>query len=57
MTCRLQDALTTGGKFEGKAINDKKDGIPLIMFWKVLPIKVGRKIEAWIAIQREGASI
>lgn len=54
---RLSDALKTGGKFEGKAINYKKDGTPFIMFWRVLPIMVGRNIEAWIAIQREGASI
>jgi PAS domain S-box-containing protein len=57
VTDRLRDALKTGGKFEGKAINYKKDGTPFIMFWRVLPIKVGRNIEAWIAIQREGASI
>ena len=54
---RLSDALKSGGKFEGKAINYKKDGTPFIMFWRVLPIKVGRNIEAWIAIQREGAAI
>jgi PAS domain S-box-containing protein len=57
VTSRLSDALKTGGKFEGKAINYKKDGTPFIMFWRVLPIKVGRNIEAWIAIQREGAAI
>jgi PAS domain S-box-containing protein len=54
---RLSSALKSGGKFEGKAINYKKDGTPFIMYWRVLPIKVGKKIEAWIAIQREGASI
>ncbi len=57
VTERLSIALKTGGSFEGKAINYKKDGTPFIMFWRVLPIKVGEKIEAWIAIQREGASI
>ena len=57
VTARLRDALKTGGKFEGKAINYKKDGTPFIMYWRVLPIKVGRTIQAWIAIQREGASI
>jgi PAS domain S-box-containing protein len=57
VTDRLRDALKTGGKFEGKAINYKKDGTPFIMYWRVLPIKIGRNIEAWIAIQREGASI
>ena len=54
---RLANALKTGRKFEGKAINYKKDGTPFIMYWKVLPIKVGRKIEAWVAIHREGSVI
>jgi PAS domain S-box-containing protein len=54
---RLAVALKSGKKFEGKAINYKKDGTPFIMYWRVLPIKVGKNIEAWIAIQREGASI
>ncbi len=54
---RLKDALKSGKKFEGKAINYKKDGTPFIMYWKVLPIKVGKKIQAWVAIQREGSVI
>ena len=54
---RLSDALRAGGKFEGKAINYKKDGTPFIMYWRVLPIKVGEKIIAWVAIQREGSVI
>jgi PAS domain S-box-containing protein len=54
---RLAEALKSGGRFEGKAINYKKDGTPFIMFWRVLPIKVGKKIIAWVAIQREGAAI
>ena len=54
---RLALALKSGGKFEGKAINYKKDGTPFIMHWRVLPIKVGGKIEAWIAIQREGSVV
>ncbi|MFT5220045.1 MAG: PAS domain S-box-containing protein [Planctomycetota bacterium] len=54
---RLAVALKAGKKFEGKAINYKKDGTPFIMYWRVLPIKVGKKIEAWIAIQREGSVI
>jgi len=57
VTRRLAEALNSGKKFEGKAINYKKDGTPFIMFWRVLPIKVGKKIEAWIAIQREGSAI
>ena len=51
---KLTDALKSGGKFEGKAINYKKDGTPFIMYWRVLPIKVAKKITAWVAIQREG---
>jgi len=54
---RLSAALKSGGKFEGKAINYKKDGTPFIMYWRVLPIKVGKKISAWVAIQREGSVI
>jgi PAS domain S-box-containing protein len=54
---RLAVALKTGVKFEGKAINYKKDGTPFIMYWRVLPIKVAGKIEAWLAIQREGSII
>jgi len=54
---RLSEALKTGRKFEGKAINYKKDGTPFIMYWKVQPIKVGKTIEAWVAIQREGSVI
>jgi PAS domain S-box-containing protein len=53
----LSHALKSGGKFEGKAINYKKDGTPFIMYWRVLPIRVGKKITAWVAIQREGAVI
>ena len=54
---RLAAALKSGGKFEGKAINYKKDGTPFIMYWRVLPIRVGKKITAWVAIQREGSVI
>ena len=54
---RLAAALKSGGKFEGKAINYKKDGTPFIMYWRVLPIRVGKKITALVAIQREGSVI
>ncbi len=54
---RLSEALKTGGRFEGKAINYKKDGTPFIMYWRVLPIKTGKKITAWVAIQREGTTV
>lgn len=51
---RLTDALKSGAEFEGSAINYKKDGTAFTMHWRVVPIKVDNKIEAWAAIQREG---
>ncbi len=53
----LSDALKSGENFEGKAINYKKDGTPFIMYWRVMPVKVGKEITAWVAIQREGTVI
>ena len=50
---RLSAAMKSGKKFEGKAINYKTNGTPFIMYWRVLPIKIGKKINAWLAIQRE----
>ena len=54
---RLAIALKSGKKFEGKAINYKKDGTPFIMYWRVVPITVSKKIKVWVAIQREGSVI
>ena len=54
---RLSTAIRDGARFEGKAINYKKDGTPFIMYWRVLPVKVGRELVAWVAIQREGSFI
>ena len=54
---QLSSALKLGDEFEGKAINYKKDGTPFIMYWRVLPIKLGETIKAWVAIQREGSVI
>lgn len=51
---RLAGALKAGKKFEGRAINYKKDGTPFIMHWRVMPVRSGKKIIAWLAIQREG---
>ncbi len=51
---RLARALKRGGRFEGKAINYKKNGTPFIMHWRVLPVKVGNKTRLWLAIQRAG---
>lgn len=53
---RLGKALKKGGKFEGRAINYRKDGTPFIMYWRVLPVRVAGKTKLWIAIQREGFS-
>jgi len=54
---RLAIALKSGKNFEGKAINYKKDGTPFIMYWRVVPITVSKKIRVWVAIQREGSVI
>ncbi len=54
---RLAKALKEGGKFEGQAINYRKDGTPFIMVWRVLPVKAGKQTRFWVAIQREGFSI
>ena len=51
---RLSQALQDGSRFEGKAINYKKDGTPFIMHWRVVPAKIGRNTKVWLAIQREG---
>jgi PAS domain S-box-containing protein len=54
---RLGKALRKGGKFEGRAINYRKDRTPFIMYWRVMPVKTAGKAKLWIAIQREGFSI
>ena len=41
---RLTNTLKKGGNFEGRAINYKKDGTPFIMFWRVVPVKIGKKL-------------
>ena len=54
---KLRKVLSSGGKFEDRAINYKKNGTPFIMHWKVLPIKNKGAIKAWIAIQRETSGL
>ena len=49
---RLSAALRAGVKFEGRAINYRKDGTPFIMHWRVVPIRILGVIKAWLAIQR-----
>ena len=48
------DSILITDASAGANINYKKDGTPFIMYWRVLPIKVGRQISFWVAIQREG---
>jgi len=55
---RLKESMQKGnGDYEGSAINYKKNGTPFIMHWRVVPVKVGGEIKAWVAIQREGSQI
>ena len=54
---RLASALQKGGKFEGKAINYKKDKTPFIMHWRVVPVKNKGAVVAWAAIQRAGTAL
>ena len=54
---RLSKTLNAGGRFEGKAINYKKDGSPFLMHWRVVPVKLGKDTSVWLAIQRETSSI
>ena len=51
---QLVEAMKKGGRFEGRAINYRKDGTPFIMQWRVVPAKVGRETKVWLAIQRQG---
>jgi PAS domain S-box-containing protein len=54
---RLAEALKKDGRFEGTAINYRKDGTPFIMRWRVLPLSVGTQTKFWVAIQREGSAV
>ena len=54
---QLAQSLKNDGRFEGKAINYKKDATPFIMHWRVLPVKFGKNTKVWVAIQREGSVI
>jgi PAS domain S-box-containing protein len=50
---RISATIKAGGKFEGRAVNYRKDGTPFIMNWRMFPLKDAGKIIAWVAIQRE----
>ena len=54
---RLGKALQEGGRFEGTAINYRKDRTPFIMEWRVVPANVGNDTKAWLAIQREASRV
>ena len=53
---RITATLKAGGRFEGRAVNYKKDGTPFIMNWRMFPLKESGQIIAWVAIQREALS-
>ena len=53
---RLSATLKSGGRFEGRAVNYKKDGTPFVMNWRMFPLKDAGKIIAWVAILREALS-
>lgn len=50
---RISATLKAGGRFEGRAVNYRKDGTPFIMNWRMFPLKDAGTIIAWVAIQRE----
>merc|ERR1711862_287565 len=55
---RLRESMLRGaGDYEGSAINYRKDGTPFVMHWRVVPVRVGGEITAWMAIQREGTQV
>ena len=53
---KISATLKAGGRFEGRAVNYRKDGTPFIMNWRMFPLKDSGKIIAWVAIQREAIS-
>ena len=50
---RISATIKAGGRFDGRAVNYRKDGTPFIMNWRMFPLKDAGKIIAWVAIQRE----
>ena len=50
---RLRKALKRGERFEGRAINYKKDRTPFMMEWRVVPARVGADTKVWLSIQRQ----
>jgi PAS domain S-box-containing protein len=50
---KISATIKAGGRFEGRAVNYRKDGTPFIMNWRMFPLKDAGKIIAWVAIQRE----
>ncbi|MDX1488378.1 MAG: PAS domain-containing protein [Acidiferrobacterales bacterium] len=53
---RLRKALQHGERFEGRAINYKKDRTPFMMEWRVIPAKVGGDTKVWLSIQRQAGN-
>lgn len=54
---RLGMDISKKNELEGTAINDRKDGTLFIMAWRVVPVKMGKKIKHWLAIQREASRV
>ena len=50
---RLQEEISRGEVFHGRAINYRKDGTPFMMDWKIVPIRsAGDEITHYLAIQQ-----
>jgi len=51
---RLRKRLRAGERFEGEAINYRKDGSPFVNHWSIAPIHNDTgTIEYWVSIQRD----
>jgi PAS domain S-box-containing protein len=51
---RLNQALSEGRLFHGKAINHPKDGTEFVMEWKIVPIKNDKEVPShYLALQRD----
>lgn len=50
----LQNVLESGEKWEGEAVNYRKDGTPFHVQWNVAPVRNEKgDIEHWVSIQRD----
>jgi PAS domain S-box-containing protein len=49
----LQEALEAGERFEGEAINYRKDGSPYVNRWSIAPVRTDGAITHWVSVQRD----